>query len=216
MRTSGRGAAASALSRAVAANGERNDFHRCDHLAGDDRLVGRQRRDGDRFIDAVEAVDRFLVDDEHAGALRKQIGAAGEGAIDMHAFAGDCLGEVGRRHVFGDIAGLEAGHDDVLDTGRLERGGLDRADQRALFEHHCALADGVHRGGADRLFRRDRSEFHDAALTRGRSAAGSSRSRSVICAMIATAISAGETAPISRPIGAWMRADVGVARCLAA
>ena len=50
---------------------ERNDLHRCDHLAGDDRLVGRQRRHGDRLVDAVEAVDRILVDDQHAGRIAR-------------------------------------------------------------------------------------------------------------------------------------------------
>ena len=41
-----------------------------------------------------------------------------------------------------------------------------------------------------------------------------SRSCAVISAMIATAISDGETAPIGRPIGAWMRAmSVSFAPC---
>ena len=32
--------------------------------------------------------------------------------------------------------------------------------------------------------------------------------------MIETAISAGDTAPIASPIGAWMRAEVGVGKAL--
>ena len=32
---------------------ERNDFYRRDHLAGDDRLVSRQRRERDRLVDAL-------------------------------------------------------------------------------------------------------------------------------------------------------------------
>ena len=43
-----------------AVHGKRNDLHGRDHFAFDHRLEGRQRRYGDRFIDAVERVDRFL------------------------------------------------------------------------------------------------------------------------------------------------------------
>ena len=111
---------------------ERNDFHRRDHLAGDHRLVGRQRREGDRLVDAVEPVDRVLVDDQHAGVLREQIGAPGEGAIDMHALPGHRLGDLGRRHVLGDVARLEPRHDDVLDAGSFERRDLGGADQACL------------------------------------------------------------------------------------
>ena len=48
-------------------NGEGNDLHRRDHLAGDDRLVGGERRHRDRLVDAVELVDRVAVDDQDAG-----------------------------------------------------------------------------------------------------------------------------------------------------
>ena len=83
----------------------------------------------------------------------------------MDAVAGDRVGDVGGGHVFGHVAGLEPRHHDVLDAGGFERGGLERADQRALLEHQRALADGMHRGAADGLAGGDRSEFHDAALT---------------------------------------------------
>ena len=43
---------------------ERNDLDRRDHLAGDHRLIGRQRRERDRLVDAVEPIDGVLVDDE--------------------------------------------------------------------------------------------------------------------------------------------------------
>ena len=56
----------------------------------------------------------------------------------------------------------------------------------------------VHGGGAKRLRDRDRAEFHDAV--------SGWRSDAVICAMIDTAISDGDTAPMASPIGAWMRA----------
>ena len=82
----------------------------------------------------------------------------------MHAFAGDGGGDLGRGHVLGYVARFEPRHHDVLDAGRLKRRGLDGTDQRALLEHQRALADGVHRGAADGLFGRDRSELHDTAL----------------------------------------------------
>ena len=64
---------------------EGNDLHRRDHLAGDHRLIGGQRRERDRLVDPVEPVDRILVDDQHARGLREQISAPGEGAIDVNA-----------------------------------------------------------------------------------------------------------------------------------
>ena len=48
------------------------------------------------------------------------------------------------------------------------------------------------------------AEFHAAALS---ARSGFLRSEATISPMIDTAISAGLTAPMSRPIGAWMRAS---------
>ena len=56
-----------------------------------------------------------------------------------------------------------------LMPGRVQRRDLGGADQRSLLEHERALADGVHGGRAERVLGRDRSEFHDAALTGARS-----------------------------------------------
>ncbi len=90
-----------------------------------------------------------VVDDQDAGRARKEIGAAGEGAIDMHALAGDGGGDLGGGHVLGHVARLEPRHHDLGDPGRVQRRDLDGADQRSLLEHQRALADGVHGGGAD-------------------------------------------------------------------
>ena len=84
-------------------------------------LKAGKRREGDRLVDPVEPVDGVLVDHQHAGDLREQIGAAGEGAIDVHAVAGDLLGDLGGGDVLGDVARLEPRHHDVLDAGGLER-----------------------------------------------------------------------------------------------
>ena len=65
-------AAATAWSRADAGDGERNDLHGGDHLAFDHRLVGRQRRYRDRFIDPVERIDRLLVDQPERRRFRQK------------------------------------------------------------------------------------------------------------------------------------------------
>ncbi len=61
----------------------------------------------------------------------------------------------------------------------------------------------MHRDGAFGLRYRHRPKFHD---TSSRAFFSPWRSRAVISPMIEIAISDGDTAPMSRPIGAWMRA----------
>ncbi len=100
--------------------------------------------------------------------LRKQIGAAGKGAVDMHALAGDLRGDLGGGDVLGDVARFEARHHDFLDAGRFKGRDFGGADQRALLEHQRALADGMHGGRAERVLRRHRTEFHDAAFATAR------------------------------------------------
>src|SRR5262249_17234007 len=170
---------------------------------------------GDRLGDPIETVDGILVDDKNTGGMREQVGAAREGAIDMDALAGNRFGDLGGGDVLGNVAGLQPSDHNLVDAGGLQSGGLGRSDRRALFEDKPGLTDGVHGGRAERLLDRHRAEFHDAAVAaaggatrspKGCSMSAAACSRSVTCAMIATAISAGEIAPISSPIGAWMRA----------
>ena len=85
----------------------------------DHRLEGGKRRKGNGFIDAVDAVDRGAVHHQHAGPGREQIGAAGKGALDIDAVAGDRLRDAGRGDVFRDVAVLQPDHDDFLDAGAL-------------------------------------------------------------------------------------------------
>ncbi len=161
-------------------------------------LNAGERREGDRFVDQVERIDRGLVDHENAGNLGKQVGASGEGAIDPHPLARDRRGDVAGRGVLRHVAGLEPRHHDLGDARGLQRVNMGAADHRALLEHQRTLADGMDGNAALRLGDRDGAEFHDAfsALS------GDSRSRAVISPMIETAISAGDTAPIGSPIGA--------------
>ena len=142
---------------------ERNDLHGGDHLAFHHRLEGRQRRQRHRLVDAVEPVDGVLVEHQHAGAIREQIAAAGEGAVGAHALAFHGRSNIGGRLILRDVARLEPRDHDFLDSGCLERGHFRRPDQRALLEHEIALADRMHRGGAERIVRSDRAEFHAAS-----------------------------------------------------
>src|SRR5438270_13849385 len=93
---------------------------------------------------------------------------------------------------------------DLTDARGLERLDLGLADHGALPEHEAGLADRMHCDPAYRLGDWNGSEFHDPA---SRGFFAPARSRPVISAMIATAISGGDTAEISSPIGEWMRAS---------
>ena len=72
---------------------------------------------------------------------------------------------------------------------------LGSADGGTLLHHQRALAQRMHRHATERILRFGRTEFH-AALSFG------SRNCAVICAMIATATSPGDIAPMGSPIGA--------------
>src|SRR6185437_13613037 len=115
-----------------------------------------------------------------------------------YVIAADRGGDVGRRPVLRDVVRLEPRDDDLLDAGGVERGDFLGTDQGALLEHQIALADRMHRCGAERFADRDRAEFHAATAALSLL----TRSDCVISAMIETAISAGDTAPSDRPMGA--------------
>ena len=146
------------------ADREGNDLHGGDHLAGDHRLVGRQRGEGDRLVDAVELIDGVLIDDQNAGVLCEQIGAPGKGTIDVHALARDLPGDLGRGNILGDVARFEAGDHDFLNAGGFKGSNFGSADQRALLQHQRALPDAMHGGRAKRILGRYAAEFHDAAF----------------------------------------------------
>ena len=158
-----------------------------------------ERRKSDGFVDAVDAVDRGAIDHQHAGLRRKQIGAAGEGALDIDALAGNRLRDAGGGVVFGDVALLQPHHDDFLDARLVERLDLGRADRGALLEHQRTLPQRMHGDAANRVGRTGGTELHAACTF---AVSFGSRSSAVISAMIETAISDGDTAPMLSPIGA--------------
>jgi hypothetical protein len=195
--------------------GEWNDLHCRDHLAGADALERRQRRDRDRLVEIVDSIDLRGIDRQHAGALGEEVHAARERLLrhDLDVddgvrqpFGGDILradsraddgvGEPFCGLVLGEIAGLQLRDDHLRDAGGEQRIHVLRHDASALLQHKPAFPEGMGDDAADGRARRNRAEPHAASL----------RSDATISPMMATAISAGLTAPISRPIGARMRA----------
>src|SRR5581483_5778779 len=104
-------------------------------------------------------------------------------------------------HVFRNLARLEPHDDDFLNPRLVQRLYLGGSDRRAFLEHQRALTQGMNGDAADGISRTGRAKFHAAT-----SFSWPIRKVAVISAMIATAISEGDTAPIERPMGAWMRA----------
>ncbi len=177
---------------------EWNDFHRGDHFAFDHRLERRQGCEGDQFINQIEIIDRGLVDHQDASRFREQIGAPGKGAVDANALPRDRRGDVGGGNVLRHIRRLHTRHNDLADAGQFQTGNFRFADDGAFLQNKARLADRMHRHPARGLAHGDGAEFHD------RFSAGRRRA-AVISPMIDTAISAGDMAPIAKPIGARMR-----------
>src|SRR4029078_6247480 len=101
---------------------------------------------------------------------------------------------VGRRLIFRDIARVETRHGNFLHARCLEGGHFRRPAQSPSLELEIALSNRMHRGTADGLGDGDGAEFHAASAF--------CRSTRVIGPMIATALSAGDTASMASPIGA--------------
>jgi hypothetical protein len=62
-----------------------------------------------------------------------QIAAPGEGAPGMNAWTGQRIGYGGGGLIFGDIAGIQGGHRDLLDTGIGDGGDIVGAQYRSFF-----------------------------------------------------------------------------------
>ena len=175
---------------------ERNKLDGCDHLALDHRFESRERSEGNGFIDGVDAIDRGAIDHEHARSGRKQIGPAGKGTLDINAVAGNGPCDAGGGDVLRYITLLQPHDDDFLYAGAGQSGNFRGTDSRALLQHQRTLAQRMDGNATDCVRRTGRTELHAPTSS------FPSRNCAVISAMIATAISDGETAPIDRPIGA--------------
>ena len=173
-RTNGlrRAPPATAWSRA-SPDRERDDLHGRDHLAGDHRRVGRQRRKRDRRVDVVERVDAVRSTTStpacSANRLARPVKArstctpspATAAAISAAATSSETSPGSSRATTISDTLAASSAA-----ISRL-------ADQRALLEHHAALADRMHRDRAFGLARRDGAELHRASRLRAHSSARS-------------------------------------------
>src|SRR6185503_2107236 len=98
--------------------------------------------------------------------------------------------------------------DDGRHPGGLELGDILRREPAALGEIDPARAPAMRQDGAGRVVDRGVAEPH-AAATLGADSASSRRARtSMIWPRIDTAISPGDLAPMLRPTGPWMRANI--------
>ena len=113
--------------------------------------------------------------------------------------AGETLGELARRLVLADVAGLEPRRHDACHAGLHQRQLPLAGDNVALLERYSVSSNGMREDRSFGLPNRRRAEFHAAALSARN---GFLRSEATISPMIETAISAGLTAPMSSPIGA--------------
>ncbi len=98
-----------------------------------------------------------------------------------------------------------------LTPALVERRDLGRADRGAFLEHQQALPQRMHGDAANRVGRTGGTELHAACSFAVSSAAAA---RAVISAMIETAISDGDTAPMRKPDRRMDARDVGIRRAL--
>ena len=118
--------------------------------------------------------------------------------------AGETVGELQRRLIFIDVARLEPRRHDALHARRAKSQPPLVRENVALLVRDAVNPNAMRKDGALGLLDRRQAEFHAAALSARN---GFLRSEATISPMIETAISAGLTAPMSSPIGAWMRAS---------
>ncbi len=162
--------------------------------------------DGDRLVDRVDGVQAAAVVDRQPVRRREQVDAPGGGGADLDAGAG-----AGARDAFGarvlvQIAVLQPRGDDAVDPGGLEGGDVGGVEALALAEMAVPDLLAVRQDRALGLGGRDVAEDHAPAAAGARfSSGGAPCSTCVICAIVATAISAGERPPSGRPSGPWIR-----------
>ena len=164
----------------------------------------RQGRGSDRLVDGVEPVDSVGVDDREPRNFSEQIDPSSERRRAAQMRAGETLGKLKRRVILADVAVLQARRQNTRRARRRQCEPALAGQGVALLEREAVNPDRVRENGALSLLDWRWAEFHAAALS---ARSGFLRSEATISPMIETAISAGLTAPISSPIGAWMRAS---------
>src|SRR5271170_916868 len=166
-------------------------------------MIRRERRHGHRFVRVVETIDRQSVDQNQARDLCEHIDPTGEGSLQPYMRARQKFRETPGGGVLAHIIDLKTSSDDRLYASARQCGLMLDRHPLSLLQDERALADRVSDDRAHRLGDWNRSKFH-AAFSSARS--GFLRSAPIISPMMETAISAGLTAPMSRPIGPRIRA----------
>ena len=104
------------------------------------------------------------------------------------------MGQPQGRSILADIAGFQLRDGEFIPAFCQQRRHILLGEQLALAQPPSRQLHGMRKDMTLRLFGGDHTEFHPL------------RSTCVICASTATAISDGPAAPISSPMGPWMRA----------
>src|SRR5262249_16470283 len=141
---------------------------------------------------------------QNAGGCGQDIAAAGEGGGQSHVGTGERLRDARRRDVLADVVAIEARHGHSRAAGIGQRLHVIGRQFAALSEGELADLYSVDKQGT--LGWENGQVGKDHAAFSRRPSAAAPRRTAVICARIATAISAGDSAPMSRPTGPWMRA----------
>ena len=151
-----------------------------------------------RVIDsstALTASMRAREPDEDPARRCEDVDPPGGRAVDpeiLRRRTGERQRHPPRRFVLVTIGGIEPHRPHRLHAGRFERPRIGDPHQVPLLQHrHRSGAMAVREDRSDGVGHRDLVEPHEAIF----------RSDSVICARTDTAISAGERAPIFRPMG---------------
>src|SRR4029079_8006639 len=134
--------------------------------------------------------------------------AAGERRLDVDPTADRAAGEPLGRFVLMNVAGLERSDGYLANTCRSERANIVSGQDLALADNAVRVSRGVREDRPVGFSQGDWSKFHATASLGACCSVKAPRVRRapITCASIATAISAGDWAPIASPIGAAMRA----------
>ena len=166
---------------------------------------GRDSGQRDRLVDGVKPIHAIPIHQAEPRTFREQIGAAGEALSGADIAAGEVLRQTVGGLVLSDIAGLEPCRHHAGKAGLFERGEIGGAQNPAFLEHARTRPEAVRQDRAEGFAERRVAEFHVAGAAGSPRTAfsfsRSARSTWVIWASAETAISAGETAPISSPSG---------------
>ena len=173
-----------------------DDLYGRHHRSGLDGLPWRQGGDRDRLVDQVQGIQLVCVVVDQPAARRQQVDPSRERGFGADSVAGHGPADGGGRPILVHVARFRPGDGDFGQLRRVEGGQIVVVEPAALFQRNAPKPEGVGEDAAPGFGQRYGAELHDPCPP---------RMDETISAMIETAISAGETAPISHPMGPRMR-----------